>query len=213
MSVALRVATARRFVTLQRSGRSSCLCSPRHTLWKFKSPRAWAHFFQVELLKTDLNNPIDPNGREIWLISHAGYVLFDCYGISQVKRSTHDNLRTGRSSVPPEWAPSPKRYLVLSPASSYGDEPWRSYPYPCPKQVLQASLCTHLFCKLVLQTVLGMGMGMTRRHQTGRSGRPPRRLLSTFEIPNSDFIHHHHHHPEAVVYRSCCFNSSTFAVS
>ena len=23
----------------------------------------------------------------------------------------------------------------------------------------------------------------------------------------------HHHHPEGVVYRSCCFDSSTFAVS
>ena len=35
-----------------------------------------------------------------------------------------------------------------------------AYPCPCPPQVPQTSSCTHLLSESVLQTLLGMGMGM-----------------------------------------------------
>ena len=35
-----------------------------------------------------------------------------------------------------------------------------SYPYPCPGKVVETSYCTHLLLKPVIQSGLGMGMGM-----------------------------------------------------
>ena len=39
-------------------------------------------------------------------------------------------------------------------------ELWYSHPIPLPEKVLQTSSCTILLCKCVIQSVLGMGMGM-----------------------------------------------------
>ena len=44
------------------------------------------------------------------------------------------------------------------------------YPYPCPKKVLQTSSCVILLYNFVLQTGLGMGMGINGTAQLS----PPR---------------------------------------
>ena len=56
-------------------------------------------------------------------------------------------------------------------------------PMPLPKKVLQTSYCTHLFSENVIQTLLGMGMGMNVTAQEGFSWPRPGEIVRTGEAP------------------------------